>query len=412
MNASVQASLISNAGSSASRAKEIGDAAQEVHSKSTFDNNQTSATDGSSNQQSSQAYTGSEESKQQSEQYLSSLQGVEQASKKYSETASMQDSAAKSVSMSYQDLGTRLENAGMGPAINKANDAIESGMSSVEKGKRSSDAQYDINNSSASGMVGGSREALAGFLKLEKSDPVAAAGIMNEMVNPGGQGSGVGISPSEFKGGSKSQGDILDSQTAAGFKSKATGASPDDGDDAGDSTPLSNGGGKSLGQASVAGKSGSAGTKTTGTQAVSPSSHKPSPGVKTSSQQLGGSTTAAVNEALKGTSLGSPNEVAAKIEKGGHVSSESMTGKAGRAFVLEGQNANENIVKPLTQSAGNFVSDGRQIMSGVANDAKQMMNSALDAGKKFDQSIGIDSSPSLGNPTNNISLDDLPPIKK
>jgi hypothetical protein len=89
-----------------------------------------------------------------------------------------------------------------------------------------------------------------------------------------------------------------------------------------------------------------------------------------------------------------------------------MTGKAGRAFVLEGQNANENIVKPLTQSAGNFVSDGRQIMSGVANDAKQMMNSALDAGKKFDQSIGIDSSPSLGNSTKNISLDDLPPIKK
>lgn len=428
IGAAVTASLMSTAGSSASRAKEIGDAAQEVFSRSSFDNNQTSATNGSSNQQTQQSYTGSAESKAKSEQYLSQLSGVEQASNKYSETASLQESGGKSVSMPYQDLGARLDRAGMGPRINQANDEIEMGMSSSERSQRSKDAQYDINNSSASQMVGGSRDALAGFLKLEKSDPVAAAKIINDMVNPGSNGSGVSMSPSEFKGNSRSPNDILDQKTAAGFRSKATGQDDDDGGvdasgnsrNGGNASPQTSSHQDHAGSKAATPSSGGAsstgapksGVSTTGAPKSGVSTTgAPKSGASSTGAPKSGATARMVNEALKGQSHGSPDAVAAQIEKGGHVESSSMAGKAGRAFVLEGQNANENIVKPVAQATSGFVSDGKQIASGVVSDAKQLAQKGLDAGKAFDKALGIDSSPSSGNSTKNISNNDLPPVK-
>jgi len=148
-------------------------------------------------------------------------QKAETAMEKYQETSSMQDSWGKSSSIPYQDLARRLKDSGAIVDINNATQNLKSNMGDSAYQKLADNAAHEINNSSAQDIIGWDREALAGFLMLNEADPVAAAEIMNNHLTPSSSGSGVSMSPDEYKGQKKSPDDIMSKDEADGIKAFA-----------------------------------------------------------------------------------------------------------------------------------------------------------------------------------------------
>lgn len=408
LGASAQAQLQSTTGMDAAKSKEISDQVQDTWSKGYAGSSQVAKMQQSAQQHSDQTFFGSEDMKAKGEQYLSQLQAVDQASEKFTQTASMQDSAGKSLSLPYQDLATRLNKSGALPDINKANEELQSKMSDKDKANLSENAQYEINRSSASGLVGGDRDALAGFLKLNQQDPAKAAEILNSAIMPTSSGSGVNISPTEFKKDSQSVDGIVSNETAAGFRSKAKG---EDGDH-----DISSDIDSQRGHGAAANKSASQTSHQD--HAPKPSADNgnknklvaPSAGIKDS--KSGGSTSAGspkakVDAALKNANLGNAGEFRSKIESGGKLGSKDTSGMMGGAMKNEGHLAYDNVAKPAISAA-----------TTAADFATSTARSALIASDKafkpIDDAIkntfgGGDKQPKQpSNPSDN----DLPPTQK
>ena len=310
--------------------------------------------------------------KAKGEQYLSQLQAVDQASEKFTQTASMQDSAGKSLSLPYQDLATRLNKSGALPDINSVNNKLESNMSDKDKANRSENVQYEINRSSASGLVGGDRDALAGFLKLNQQDPVKAAEILNSAIMPTSSGSGVNISPTEFKKDSQSVDGIVSNETAAGFRSKAKGEDSDH--DTGGGVEGGNGSGSPIkqsvpqmathqehGQKPSADHGALKSSQATGGKPVTPAS-------------TAGSQRSKVDAALKNANLGNADKFRSHIESGGKLDgNKDMSGMMGSAMKNEGHVAYDNTIKPVVNTAKSAINSANKAIESVESFAKNAL---------------------------------------
>ena len=411
ISAAVTSELMSKTGSSAGRASELADVAQNVANSGSYGGNETSTTRGSSQQHSNQAFSGTEEMKAQSEQYAGQLQAVDQAMEKYTETASLQDSAAKSLTLPMHDLARRLNDTGAIVDIVQAASNMEKNMSPNAFNELSSNAQREIDNSSASlpgekkkpEITGGDRAALAGYLMLNQQDPIAAAAIMDKYLAPTSPGSGVNFSHTEHEKDSQSVANIVSNETAADFRSRAIGkdGDPDTGggvdgqgrdgrrqsnkqsapqiathQDHGQKTSADHGA-KNSSQASGGkqGSSGSAGSKD---------------GVVKNSKADTSSTAGPqqeVENALKNANLGSPDDVRARIKSSGHLDdNKNMSGMLDRAAENERRLIYDNHGKNLIHS----------------------LDAAVDLVHSVDKSYGSDNKPKHSNTSDN----DLPPIPK
>jgi hypothetical protein len=404
----------------------------------------------SAQQHQDQTYFGSEEMKGHAEQYLSQLQAVSQASETFSQTASMQDSSGKSLSMSYQDLARRLNNSGAIVDINLANQAIAESMGGEAYQKLSDDAQYDINRSSASGIFGDDREALAGFLKLNQADPIKAAEIVNKALMPTSSGSGVDITPTQFQNDQKSIKDIMGDQSADDIKSLAEDWSESQGSD-GEGKSSKAGKGTTIEKPELAGNQSKRGNndsesesngsyhKTSMKHQTPHASEHQAHGTKTSHtaepkqasiDHVGGnkhgsgytsdlkqaakqikpvtlsaeddSRKAEIDSALKGGNLGKADDVRQKIENGGKIdNSKDMSEMAGRAFRNEGSLLYDSTVTPVAKTAKSAMTGLRE---GIET-AEDYINNAV-SGALSDSSDKRPIQPS------DVSDNDLPPIPK
>ena len=366
----------------------------------------------SAQQHQDQTFFGSEEMKAKGEQYMSQLQAVKQASEKYTETASLQDSAGKSLSLPYQDLARRLDKSGAIVAINQANEDLKSKMGDSAYQQLSSDAQHEINKSSASGLVGGDRDALAGFLKLNQQDPVKAAAILNNALMPTSSGSGVDLSPSKFKSENMSVDDIVGNDAADSFRSKAKG---DDGDhDTGGGAEGRDGRGSSFKHSAPqmathqdhATKPATDHNSPKATQSAG--SKPPVPGAasskdgggkstKTGNQSPVGSQKSKVDSALKSSNLGNADDFRKNIEAGGKIdNSKDMSHMMGRAFENEGSLAYDSTVTPVAKAAKSAMDSARE---GVES-AEKFLNNTFSGGE------------SKPKEPKNVSDNDLPPTPK
>ena len=118
-------------------------------------------------------------------------------------------------------LGPLLNQQGMRPDINAANDALKSRIGDAKYQQLHDDAYHEIAGSASQMLMGNDRDALAGFLKLQAGDPVAAAEIFNKAVAPTSSESGIEMSPDEYKGMSRSPDDIVSQDQADGYKAFA-----------------------------------------------------------------------------------------------------------------------------------------------------------------------------------------------
>lgn len=372
IGAGAQAQLQSQAGMDASKAKEISDQVQNMWNQGYSGSSQVTEMQQSARQHSDQTYFGSEEMKSKGEQYMNQLQTVSQASEKYSQTASLQNSAAKSLSMGYQDLARRLYNSGAVVDIKNANQALETGMNSTETAKLTNNANHEINNSSAKNLGVGSneRDALVEFLKLNQQDPAAAAAILNKHLTPTSSDSGVTLSPAQFKDGNQSVNDIVSTRTEDGFRSKAqSGVFPSS------SSHLA---GADMNNASD--------------KVVKPS------------QTLSNMSKSEVTAALKQNGLGAnPDQIRNQIESGGKLPAE----------IIDGADLGIN-------AAGNFGNAGHDITRETANAGTKAIDGiqgdlttyAKQSAENFKDDLGLNKKTSTSDKPNIPSDNDLPPIPK
>ncbi len=453
IGASGNAQLQSQVGMDAGKSKELSDAIQNVWNREYSGSTQVQKMQQSAQQHQDQTYFGSEEMKGHAEQYLSQLQAVSQASETFSQTASMQDSSGKSLSMSYQDLARRLNNSGAIVDINLANQSIAESMGAEAYQKLSDDAQYEINRSSASGIFGGDRDALAGFLKLNQSDPIKAAEIVNKALMPTSSDSGANITPTQFQNDQNSIKDIMGDQSADEIKSLAE--DWDEGQDSGtdgDGKSANAGKGATIekpeltgGHQSKRGKNDSEpeindgdhksamkhqtphapehlahGAKTSHTAEPKQASIDHAGGnkhgsghtsdIKQAAKQIkpvslageGDSHRAEIDSALKGGSLGKADDVRQKIESGGKIDNrKDMSEMVGRAFRNEGSLLYDSTVTPAANTAKSAISGLREGIETAEDYINNAVSGALpDPGGK--QPI---------QPTN-ATDNDLPPIPK
>jgi hypothetical protein len=323
--------------------------------------------------------------KSKGEQYMNQLQTVSQASDKYTQTASLQNSAAKSLSMGYQDLARRLYNSGAVVDIKNANQALEKGMSSHETAKLISDANHEINNSSAKHLGVGSneRDALVEFLKLNQQDPTAAAAVLNKHLTPTSSDSGVTLSPTQFQVGSQSVNVMVSSKTADGFRAKAQSG-------AGDGVDRDDFGKENF--ASPSSQHAVADSNNAGDNIVKPS------------QTLSHTSSAEVTAALSQDRLGgNPDQVRHQIESGGKL-------PAGK---IDGADLGIN-------AAGNFGNAGHDITRETANAATHAVDAvqgdlstyAKQSVDNFKDDLGLNKKNSVSDKPNIPSDNDLPPIPK
>jgi conjugal transfer mating pair stabilization protein TraG len=306
--------------------------------------------------------------------------------------ASMQDSNAKSTNMATWQLGPALNKAGALADISNANRDLEEKIGPQAYAKLSSESQYEINSSSASGLFGDDREALAGFLKLNSADPVAAAKIFNDYLLPTTSGAGVDISPSEFKNNSQSVDSIVSTDMAEGFRSKAKG---DAGDQDSDVDVESRSGRPSALKQSVSHaaphpeksqKSAKTSKPTALNHTAGNSSRSSSGKTAKPGNQSGTGPRAKVEAALKHSNLGTPDEVRSDIEAGGKIDNGKDTSHMmGRAARNEGSLFYDNTVVAAEKSADTIITK-----------AKDFMN----------ETFGDDDKPQQ----NNISDNDFPPV--
>lgn len=451
MGASGNAQLQSQVGMDAAKSKELSDAIQNIWNREYSGSTQVQKMQQSAQQHQDQTYFGSEEMKGHAEQYLSQLQAVSQATETFSQIASMQDSSGKSLSMSFQDLARRLNNSAAIVDINLENQAIAESVGAEAYQKLSDDAQYEINRSSASGIFGGDRDALAGFLKLNQADPIKAAEIVNKALMPTSSGSGVDITPTQFQNDQKSIKDIMGDQSADDIKSLAENWSESQDSD-GDRKSTQAGKGPTIEKAELAGgrqtkrgnnnseSEGSDGDHKTTSKHQTPhvsehqahgtkTSHTAEPkqasidhaggnkhgsgytsDLKQAAKQIkpvnlsaeGDSRKAEIDSALKGGNLDKADDVRQKIEKGGKIdNSKDMSEMADRAFRNEGSLLYDSTVTPVAKTAKSAMTGLRE---GIET-AEDYINNAV-SGALSDSSDKRPIQPS------DVSDNDLPPITK
>jgi hypothetical protein len=412
LGASGQAQLQSTVGMDAAKSKERSDAIQSVWNREYAGSSEVSKMQQSAQQHQDQTFFGSEEMKAKGEQYMSQLQAVNQASEKYTETASLQDSAGKSLSLPYQDLARRLDKSGAIVAINQANEDLKSKMGDSAYQQLSNEAQHEINKSSASGLVGGDRDALAGFLKLNQQDPVKAAAILNNALTPTSSGSGVDLSPAAFQSDSMSADDIVGNAAADSFRSKAKG---DDGDhDTGGGAEGRDGRSSSFKHsapqmATHQDHATKPATDHNAQKASQSTNSKPSVPGAASSKDGGGKNTKSgnlsplgsqkskVDSALKNSNLGNADDFKKNIEAGGKIdNSKDMSHMMGRAFENEGSLAYDSTVTPVANAAKSAMTSARE---GIES-AEDFLNKSFSSDESKPKQSG------------NISDNDLPPIPK
>jgi conjugal transfer mating pair stabilization protein TraG len=403
LGASGQAQLQSTVGVDAAKSKELSDQIQTAWNEGYAGSSEVSEMQQSARQHSDQTFFGSEEMKAKGEQYMSQLQAVNQASEKYTESASLQDSAGKSLSLPYQDLARRLNESGAIVEINQANNELEEKMGSAAYQQLSDEAQYEINRSSASGLVGGDRDALAGFLKLNQQDPAKAAAILNNAITPTSSGSGVNLSPIEFQKNSKSVDELVSNETAGSFRSKAKGE--DDDHDTGGGAEGSGGRGSAFKQPAphIATHQDHA-TKSPQTNGSKPAvpghatgKNSGADSTKSGNLSAAGAQRSKVDAALKKAHLGNADDFRKTIEAGGKIdNSKDMSHMMGRAFRNEGSLAYDSTVTPVANAAKSAMTSVRESVES----AEDFLNNTFGGG---------DSKPA--QPSNGSDYD-LPPTPK
>ncbi|MBF6650443.1 conjugal transfer protein TraG N-terminal domain-containing protein [Methylobacter sp. BlB1] len=396
MKAAVESSLDSVAGMTAERKQALSDLTSQTYTKTDQYQELTNSSNGKSTTSTNQSFQASEEMQALGKQYQSQLQAVQQAEERYSEMASIQDSNAKSLTMATWQFGPALNKAGALADISNANRDLEEKMGPQAYAKLSSEAQYEINSSSASGLFGDDREALAGFLKLNSADPVAAAKIFNDYLLPTTSGAGVDISPSEFKNNSQPVDSIVSTDMAEGFRSKAKG---DAGDQDSDVGLESRGGRPSALKQSV---SHTAPHQAAGKDSNSSSSRSGKTAKTGSPSTSGAGPRAKVEAVLKQGGLRNPDEVRRNIGDGGKLKNEAIDG-----------------TEMLKRSGSNFGEASSDIVSDAATAGREKIESFQDDltvyGKQsldnMKRDLGIkDKKPSSSDVPHAPSDNDLPPI--
>ena len=249
----VKAALEAKAGTSATRANELTDILNNTRSEIASSGHLETATSGSSETSSNQTFSGTEESSAQAKQFTDQATSALSAIKKYSETSAMMNSNGKSMSFEGHQFGPMLNKAGMIPDINQANEALRGKIGEAAYQRLHAEAHDEISGSKSQLLMGGDRDALAGFLKLQAGDPVAAAEIFNKAASPTSSGSGAKMSPDEYKGLKKSPDEIVSPDQAKAFESFAhdrevsMGSVPEYQGDGGSSSDYAASGGESEG---------------------------------------------------------------------------------------------------------------------------------------------------------------------
>ncbi|MBS3952586.1 MAG: conjugal transfer protein TraG N-terminal domain-containing protein [Methylomicrobium sp.] len=423
IGASVQASLMSNSGVSAARAKELGDMAQHVVNSGVMGSDVTTSSSGRSNTSTNQSFESSEEMEALGKQYQSQLNAVKQASEKYTQTATMQDSAGKSLVAPYQDLATRLVNSGALADIKNAQIELKNKMGEKDYGELSKNAQYEINNSSAVLEPGShEREALSGFLMLNQHDPVKAAEIVNSKLMPTNTQTEVEIGHDAFSKDQQSVDGIVSEKTAGEFRSTAKGGGEDvDGDEGSGSGRRGYMGGRSKGMPSKneqmpkSGLHPSQANKAMAHSASSENKTARSQGFGAKNSQAGFGSKPAGNSSRVGDLKAKvANELSgyknkdrfepypAKFKEGGHLNPDEINGtnmglKAGKNF----GNAGNDLARDGANAANNKIDS---LQNDISNAAKQSVDS-------FKETFGMnDKKPSKSDIPHTPSNNDLPPI--
>lgn len=413
LGAAGTANLQSTVSTDAAKSREISDAIQKSWNEEYAGSTELSRMQQSSAQHQEQSYFGNEEMQAKAEQYQSQVQQYQQAMEKYAQVASLQDSAAKSLTMPYQDLARRLNESGAIVDISNANRALEEKMGTTAYQSLSDQAQYEINRSSASGLVGDDRAALAGFLMLNEADPVKAAEILNNAFTPTSSGSGVAQSPTAFKNDISSPDDIVSTTMVEGFRSQAKGG--DDGNQDMDSSDSSRSGhAPGLRQPAThshiatqehAPKSSQAGKLAT-------PSHTGGNIAKSGTlSPTGAAQRAKVEATLKHANLGDPDEVRKNIEAGGKIdNSQDTSWIMGRAMRNEGTALYDNTLVAAEKSAAPLITKAKEGIESLQEDLASYGKQSLDNMKR---DLGInDKRPSSSNISTTPSDNNLPPIPK
>lgn len=418
MKAAVEASLDSVAGMTAERKGELSDLTSQIYTKTDQYQELTNSSNGRSTTSTNQSFQASEEMQALGRQYQSQLQAVLQAEERYSETASMQDSNAKSLNMATWQLGPALNKAGALADISNANRELEEKMGPEAYAKLSSEAQYEINSSSASGLFGADREALAGFLKLNSENPVAAAKILNDYLLPTTSGAGVDISPTEFKNNSQSVDSIVSNDMAEEFRSKAKGDAGDQDSDvesrSGRPSALKQSASRTAPhpeQSPKSAKTSKPATQNHTADKNNNSSRSSSGKTAKPGNQSGTGPRAKVEAALKHSNLGSPDTVKSNIEAGGKIDNgKDMSHMMERATRNEGSLAYDSTVTPVARTADALITQAKEGIESVQDDLTAYGKQSLDNLKR---DLGIkDKNPSSSYMPHAPSDNDLPPIPK
>ncbi len=424
IGASVQASLMSTSGTSATRAQELGDMAQHVVNSGVMGSDVTTTSSGSSNTSTNQSFQSSEEMEALGKQYQSQLQQVKQASEKYTQSSTLQDSAGKSLSMPYQDLARRLNQSGALVNINNANAELKGKMGAKDYGTLSKDAQYEINRSSASGVLGGDRDALAGFLMLNQQDPLKAAQILNDALTPTNKPTSVSISADQFKGDEQTVDGIVSNQAADGFRSQARGGDDDfDGNDGVTGNGRSRAAGGSSSRTLPSRPEQMPKSHDTKGRAQAPKAPLPTAPTKKESMQSTKSSAANVGQKASGSPSGS-TALKSKVnaELGSHKNQDKFDAYPGKFKEGGHLNSDEiNGTEMMKNAGSNFGNAGYDIARDTANAGNEKANALQDKlngwGKQsvdeLKNTLGFDkkngSKSDLPNPP---SDNDLPPIPK
>jgi conjugal transfer mating pair stabilization protein TraG len=413
MKAAVESSLDSVAGMTAERKEALSDLASQSYTKTDQYQELTNSSNGKSITSTNQNFQASEEMQALGKQYQSQLQAVQQAEERYSEMASMQDSNAKSINMATWQLGPALNKAGAIADISNANRALEEKMGPQAYAKLSSEAQYEINNSSASGLVGADREALAGFLKLNSENPVAAAKILNDYLLPTTSSVSGNISPTDFKNNNRSVDSIVSNDMANGFRSQAKGG--DDGNQDIDSTDSSRSGHASALKQPASHTAPhqehvpkSAQASKPATQNHTAGKDNGSSGSRSGQTAKAGSLSTAgagprtkVEAALKHGNLDSPDKVRKNIEAGGKLKDKAIDGTE----LLK--RAGSNFGEASSDIVSDAATAGREKIESFQDDLTAYGKLSLDNLKR---DLGIkDKKPSSSDEPRTPSDNDLPP---
>lgn len=401
--ASVESQLISNAGMQAARAKELADVANHVVNSGVLGSDITSTTSGSSNTSTNQTFEASEEMQALSQQYQSQLQAVQQASEKYTQTASLQDSAGKSLSMPYQDLGRRLNDSGAIVDIKQAQAKLQTELGEKAYRSLSEDAQYEIRRSSASGLMGGDREALAGFLMLNEKDPAAAARIISDNLLPTNNASGVNFGHDAYARDGAGVDNIVSEKSAGEFRSKAMGDGGEfDGDDASGAGKQSHGGGRSSGDHQIAHDQGHTNKPSHQT------GDSKNNGSKTPNRVDGGSSKSKVIGELTGHKVPVMN-----FDNGGRLTPDDI--KGGDLAVRAGKNfgdAGVDIGQDLTKEAGEFGDKFDKALGIPERPGEALTQNIKISVDSLKESLGVDDKRDESFIPAQAAKDDLPPIPK